>query len=107
MSRNLLLFNKLQKEGPQRKSLTTRGLRIIIYIMFWAGVASPKGSVNPLDLTNDAALGEGADAILLMLPAVFVSGEEVGFVNDRTRGHISVDSSILAFVNERVFFGWE
>ena len=76
--------------------------------MFWAGVASPKGgSVNPLDFTNDAALGEGANAILLMLPAVFVSGEEVGFINDRTRGHISVDSSILAFVNERVFFGWE
>jgi len=60
-----------------------------------------------LDFTNDAALGERADAILLMLSAVFVGGEEMGLVNDRARGHISVDSSVLAFVNERVFFSWE
>jgi len=42
-----------------------------------------------------------------MLSAVFIGGEEMGLVNDRTRGHISIDNSILAFVNEGVFFGWE
>ena len=90
--------------GWVRLDLTTNGLKGRCATI---ELPAPEGLVNFFYLTNDPTFGKGADAILLMLPAVFVSGEEVGFVNDRARGHISVDSSILAFVNERVFFGWE
>ena len=90
--------------GWVRLELTTNGLKGRCSTI---ELPAPEGLVNFFYLTNDPAFGEGADAILLMLSAVFIGGEEMGLVNDRTRGHISIDNSILAFVNERVFFGWE
>ena len=90
--------------GWVRLELTTNGLKGRCSTI---ELPAPESLVNFFYLTNDPAFGEVADAILLLLSAVFIGGEEMGLVNDRTRGHISIDNSILAFVNEGVFFGWE
>ena len=90
--------------GWVRLELTTNGLKGRCSTI---ELPAPEGLVNSFYFTNDPTFGKGADAILLMLSAIFVGGEEMGLVNDRTRGHISIDNSILAFVNERVFFSWE
>ena len=87
-----------------RLELTTNGLKGRCSTI---ELPAQRGLINPLDFANDATLDERADSVLLVLSAVFVSSEVMRFVNDRTRGHISVDGSILAFVNERVFFSWE
>ena len=90
--------------GWLRLELTTNGLKGRCSTI---ELPAPEGLVNPLDFANDTALGKGADSILLVLLAILVGSEVMRLVNDRARGHISIDGSILAFVNERVFFSWE
>ena len=90
--------------GWVRLELTTNGLKGRCSTI---ELPAQKGLVNPLDFTNDPTLSKGTDPILLVLSAIFVGSEVMRFVNDGSRGHISIDGSILTLVNERVFFSWE